>query len=165
MHPTAAAILANALSFAVCALIAAWYVAPWLRARPRAAALTALLWVHAFRHIALQIFSAQRAGFAVPDQIRDQIAYGDVLGMMLAVLAIVAVRLRWRAAIPITWVFVGETIADLANSLIGGVRQDLLASAYAVTWMIVTFYVPVLWTTLALIVWQLVTRRGAPLHA
>ena len=38
---------------------ARWYAVPWLNARPRADALTALLWVHVFRYVALQVFSAQ----------------------------------------------------------------------------------------------------------
>ena len=62
-----AAALGSLLSFAIFALMAVWYVAPWLATHQRAEALTPLLWVHAFRHIALQIFSAQKFGFAVSD--------------------------------------------------------------------------------------------------
>ena len=49
-----AAALGSLLSFAIFALMAVWYVAPWLATQQRAEALTPLLWVHAFRHIALQ---------------------------------------------------------------------------------------------------------------
>jgi hypothetical protein len=37
------------------------------------------------------------------------------------------------------------------------------AAASGVTWLILTFYVPLLWVSLGLIVWQLVARRGEPL--
>jgi hypothetical protein len=47
---------AQLVSLIVYAAIAAWYVAPWLRSRSRADALIALLWVHVFRYVALQVF-------------------------------------------------------------------------------------------------------------
>ena len=38
-------------------------------------------------------------------------------------------------------------------------------SVAGVTWLILTFYVPLLWWTLALVVWQLLSRRGELLAA
>ncbi len=163
MSPMSAAALASVLSFAVFAIMAGWYVAPWLATRQRAEALVPLLWVHAFRHIALQIFSAQRFGFAVSDGARDQIAAGDVTGMVLAVISIVALHYRARVAPLLVWVFVAETVFDLVNATIAGVREQLFATASGVTWLILTFYVPLLWVSLALIVWQLYVRRRGPL--
>jgi len=120
---TAAAGLASTLSFILLLLMATWYVIPWLKSRSRADALTALLWVQAFRYIALQIFSAQKFGFAVSDEARDQIAAGDVTGMILALIAIVALRYRMRVATLLVWVFVAETVFDLANATIAGIRE------------------------------------------
>jgi hypothetical protein len=165
MDPRVAALLTTTLSFVVYLLIAAWYVIPWLRTRRRAAALAPLLWVHAFRHVALELFSAQRTGLAVPDDLRDHIAYGDLAGMVLAVLALVALRSRSRIAIPLIWVFVAATVLDLLNALLGGIRAGLMGEAHDLPWLILCFYVPALWTTLGLIVWQLLTRRGEPLDA
>src|SRR5215468_9039341 len=93
----------STLSFVVLLLMATWYVIPWLKSRSRADALTALLWVQAFRYIALQIFSSQKFGFAVSDGARDQIAAGDVAGMILALIAIVALRYRLRVATLLVW--------------------------------------------------------------
>jgi hypothetical protein len=45
---------AQFISLFVYAMIAKWYVAHWLKARSRADALIALLWVHVFRYVALQ---------------------------------------------------------------------------------------------------------------
>src|SRR5262249_25660007 len=53
---------AQFISLFVFAFAARWYVAPWLQAQSRAGALTALLWVHVFRYVALQVFAAQREG-------------------------------------------------------------------------------------------------------
>jgi len=163
MDLTSAAALASLLSFVVFALAAVWYVAPWLAALRRADALALLLWIHAFRHVALQIFSAQRFGFAVSDTTRDQIAGGDVIGMILAVVTIIALRYRMRLAIVLAWAFVLETAVDLVSSTIAGVREQLFATASGVTWLILTFYVPLLWVSLGLVVWQLYSRRREPL--
>jgi len=112
------------------------------------------------RYVALQIFSAQQFGFTVSDAARDQIAYGDVVAALLAFCAIVALRYWNRLAVPILWLFVGVAALDLANSTIVGLKEHLFQSASAVTWLILTFYVPVLWVSLALLVWQLWLRRA-----
>lgn len=163
MSLMSAAALASVLSFVIFAIMAAWYVAPWLATRHRAEALTPLLWIHAFRHIALQIFSAQKFGFAVSDGARDEIAAGDVTGVILAVIALVALHYRSRIAPLLVWLFVAETLFDLVNATIAGVREQLFASAAGLTWLILTFYVPLLWVSLGLIVWQLYARRQQPL--
>jgi hypothetical protein len=70
---------------------------------------------------------------------------------------------RARIASILVWVFVAETVFDLVNTTIAGVREQLFATASGVTWLILTFYVPLLWVSLGLIVWQLYARRQEPL--
>ena len=155
MSPISAALLAMTLSFAAMVAAAAWYLVPWLKVTDRATGLTALLWVHAFRYVALQIFSAQQFGFAVSDTGRDQIAIGDVIAALLAFGAIAALRYWVRLQVPILWMFVLVAAADLLHSTFVGMREQLFASASGVTWLILTFYVPLLWISLALVVWRL----------
>jgi len=157
---TIAAGLASTLSFIVFLLIVSWYVVPWLGELNRRDALIVLLWVHAFRYVALQIFSAQKFGFAVSDVARDQIAGGDVIGAILAVSAIIALRFGARASAGLAWLFVAETLFDLVNGTIAGIREHLFETASNVTWLILNFYVPVLWISVGLIVWQLLSRRN-----
>ena len=63
-----------------------------------------------------------------------------------------------RALLPLLWVhlwlFVVATLVDLGNDTIAGIREQLFATAVGTTWMILIFYVPALWVTLALIAWQ-----------
>jgi hypothetical protein len=163
MSLTSAAALATLLSFVVFAVMAAWYVAPWLRSRPLVEALTPLVWINAFRHVALQIFSAQHFGFAVSDSARDQIVAGDLIGMALALVAIGALHYRARVAPFLVWALVAETALDLVYTTILGVQEHLYATASAVTFLIVAFYVPLLWTSVVLMAWQLYSRRNEPL--
>ena len=122
-----------------------------------------LLWIQAFRHVALQIFSAQQFGFAVSDYARDQIAASDLIGMLLAVATIVVLRYHWRFAVVLVWLLVAETALDLVYTSFLGVQERLYASASNLTWLIVSFYVPLLWVNLGLIVWQMYSRRDEPL--
>jgi hypothetical protein len=153
-----AAALAMCASFLAGGSVAAWYVMPWLKTRPWPQALTPLLVVHLFRHVALQLVSAQRFGFAISDAGRDRIVYGDLVGFTLALLALVAIRTEWVLWKPLVWVFVAETVVDLGSALAVGVGENLFERASGVSWLILTFYVPVLWITIGLMVWQLATH-------
>lgn len=61
---------------------------------------------------------------------------------------------------PTTAILLAITLSFAVCALVGGMRAGMVGSAHDVTWLILVFYVPALWTTLALIVWQLVARRG-----
>jgi hypothetical protein len=41
-----------------------------------------------------------------------------------------------------------------------GIREHLFDKATDLSWLILTFYVPALWVSVALVVWRLWTRRG-----
>jgi hypothetical protein len=157
---TAAALVAMVLSFIVFGTAAAWYAVPRMRTVAVGAAITPLLWIHGFRYVALQLFSAQEFGFAIPDPTRDQIVYGDLVGMGLALATLYALRSRWRSAIPLAWVFVVATVIDLGNAAVLGIRQDLFDKATDVSWMILTFYVPALWVSAVLVAWRRWTRES-----
>jgi len=159
-----AAALTQVLSLFVFVAIAKWYVVPWIRKQERADALVPLIWVHAVRYVALQVYSAQQAGFPISDTARDRIVYGDVAGMLLAMIAIGALRSRARWSIPLVWLLVAETLIDTVTNVTDGIRERLFGAANGVTWMVVTFYVPLLMVSMGLTIWQLYTRRGEALE-
>jgi len=158
MSQAVAALVAMTISFVVGTLIAVWYAAPWLRAKPVATALTALAWVHVFRYVALLIVAAQAHGVDISDGLRDQIMYGDLAGAALALAAVVTLRMKASLASVPLWLLVVATVVDLVNAVIGGLREGALETATDWSWMILTFYVPALWVSIALVVWVLITR-------
>jgi hypothetical protein len=101
----------------------------------------------------------------VPDDIRDRIAYGDALSALLAFATIIALHYRAPIGVVFAWVFSAVGIADLLSAMAGGVQANLFAKAAGTTWFILTFYVPVLWLSHVLIIWQLLSRRNEPLSA
>jgi hypothetical protein len=147
----------------VLAMVARWYVVPWLNSRPRADALTALLWVHVFRYVALNVFSAQHDGFPISDGGAMEIVVGDVAGAAIAFLAIALLRRRSRLAIPLAWLLALETAYDTVTNIHGGIAEHLMGAASGVTWMILVFFVPAVVVSAALIAWQLYARRGEAL--
>jgi len=118
-----------------------------------------------FRYIALQLFSAQEYGLEASDPLRDEIAFGDLLGAVLALASLFALRFRWRYSAALIWLFVLATVIDLGNAFVQGVREDLFESATDISWMILIFYVPALWISVTLVAWQLLRARRDGLHA
>ena len=165
MNPAMAGTLARVLSLIVFGLAAFWYVAPWLRTRGRADALIALLWVHAFRHVALHLASIPQAGssVAISDPLLDRVIYGDVTATILAVVAIAALRVRSRLSIPLVWLFAAESVADIVNVVTTVAGGHVPAFTDGGNWLVRSFFVPLVLVSFILIVWQLITRWGEPL--
>jgi hypothetical protein len=156
MHAQASAQLISLIVFAA---IAKWYLVPWLHELSRAESLTALLWVHVFRYVALQVFSAQQNGFPISDAGAAEIVWGDVAGAVLAFATIALLRLRSRIAVPLAWLLAAETACDTVSNIHNGIREHLMGGASGVTWMILVFFVPAVVVSGVLLVWQLYSRR------
>jgi hypothetical protein len=150
---------AQLISLVLFGLAARWYVLPWLTSLSRSSALTALLWIHAFRYVALQVFSAQTSGFPISDSGARAIIAGDVGGAFMAWCAILLLRRRLALAIPLIWILVAETAYDTVMNVREGTREHLMGAASGVTWMILVFFVPMVVVSTVLLVVQLVARR------
>ena len=166
MNLVAANALASLVTYLLAVGIAVWHLVPALRRRSVADGLMLMVVFHAFRHVAMQIFSASEiGGLDAPDGALRTIAYGDLATATLALVALWALRLRLSTALALTWlVAVGGTV-DLVSATITGVSNDLLDTASDFSWFILAFYVPFLWVTAVLLFWQLISRRHEPLDA
>ena len=149
---------AQLITLLVFIALARWYVAPWLSKQQRAEALIALLWVHVFRYVALQVFVAQRDGFPISMGGAMEIVIGDLGGAIIAFTAIVLLRQRVFAGVMLSWLLVAETATDTFLNIRGGI-EELMGAASGVTWMILVFFVPAVVVSAGLLVWQLLSRR------
>jgi len=143
------------LSLVAYALIAFWYVAPRLSSLPREAALVPLLWIHAFRTVGGTILAPGAVDAGVPLEFRVMIGYGDLATAFLALLALIALRARFRGAIAVVWVCISVGMLDTVNAIIQSVRDSVFTYALGVNWVIVTMYVPALLVSSLLIFLQL----------
>jgi len=135
------------LSVAVYALVAKWYVAPWLAEKPIHSALIALIFPHAFRHLGLAFLVPGLVAQPLPGSFAFAAAYGDFVSGLLALLSLVALRGRWSLALPLVWLFNIVGTADLLNAL----RHAEAVPHLQTTWYIPTFVVPLLLVTHAMI--------------
>jgi len=146
------------LSVIVYGLIARWYVAPRLAALPLRDALIPLLLLHAMRHLGMTLLVPAVVdpllprGFAVP------VAYGDLLALALALLAILALRTRLPMAMALVWLFNIWGSLDLLNALYQGIRLDVTRYQLGAAWYIPTFVVPALLVTHVMIFRMLLHR-------
>lgn len=143
------------LSLVVYGLIARWYLAPRLAALPLASALMPLLFLHATRHLGMVFLVPSVVGPGLQPEFAVPAAYGDLLAAFLALLALIALRARWPAALALVWVFNVVGALDLVNALYRGARLGVsLGAAYYIP----TFAVPALLVTHAMIFAMLVRR-------
>jgi hypothetical protein len=152
------------LALVAYALIAGWYVWPRLVPLPLLVALQPLVWVHVFRVVGGSILAPGSVGPGVPDDFARLVGYGDLVTAVLALVAVVALRLRWAAAIPLVWTFVVVGTLDTVDAIVQSVRYDVFHQPLGVSWVVVTLYVPALVVSMVLVVVTLVTadRRVPP---
>ncbi len=73
-------------------------------------------------------------------------AYGDLASGVLAILALVALRARWGAALPLVWLFNVVGTVDLFYAVLRGLSVGADENMGA-AWFIPTFVVPMLLVT------------------
>jgi len=118
-----------------------WFVRPWLEAKPKLTALSILLLPQLFRHVGITLLVPEVVDPSFPAEMARQTAIGDTLAALLAWTALVALRLGWRYALPVVWVFNLLGITDMILNLLNGVRLEV-AQHLGAAWFGIAFVVP-----------------------
>ena len=147
------------LSLIVWALIAKWYLAPWLAGKPVEQALVPLIFPHAFRHIGLVFLVPGVVAAPLPPEFANSAAYGDLLSGVLAIVALVALRGGWGAALALVWLFNVVGSVDLVYAVVRGLTVDAQANMGA-AWYIPTIIVPMLLVTHFMVFARLLRARS-----
>ncbi len=142
------------LSLLAWGVIVGFLLSPWLAKLPQHEALLWLSLPHAFRHVGMVFLVPGMNAQPLPAEFADPAAYGDLASGVLALLAIVALRSRWSAALALVWLFNVVGTLDLANAL----RHVDVAPLFGASWFIPTMLVPLLLVTHFLIFKRLVAR-------
>ena len=129
---------------------------PWLDHEPRHQALFWLTLPHAFRHVGMVFLVPGVVAQPLPEAFAIPAAYGDLLTGVLALLALIALRMRRGGASALVWLFNIVGTVDLLNAL----RHLNVAPDFGAAWYIPTFLVPLLLVTHFMIFARLL-RRGA----
>src|ERR1700730_17855531 len=120
-----------AFSLIAWGIVAARYIWPELRLRPRAEALRPLLILHSFRFIGLAFLVPGVVSPDMPSAFARSAAYGDIIAAMLALLALIS--LPSASGFVIAWIFSLWGTADLFNAFYQANHAGLLAGQLRAT--------------------------------
>lgn len=143
---------------AIWAVITKLYIWPQIVKLPVASSLQFILLLHCGRVIGLTslvpgIVSTQLpSGFSLPQ------AYGDQVAVVLALLALIALRRQWQARNQFVWLFNIIGFADFFLAITNAVRYDVFAQLGAY-WIVPVFLVPPLIVSHIVIVFLLLRRK------
>jgi len=115
-------------------LVARWYVMPALAAMP----------------IGMAFLIPGVTAEVLDPWFANPAAYGDLLAAWLALIAIMALRFEWAAAMPLVWIFNIEGSLDLLNALYRGFRY-IPEGDLGATYFIPAVIVPALLVTHAMV--------------
>ena len=146
------------MGFVSYSLIAKWYVMPWARQKSLTEALTPLLFLHTSRFIGMSFLIVGVTAQPLDPRFADPAAYGDLLAAVLALIALIALRYNWKAAVPLVWIFNIEGFLDLLNAVFQGLRYTGNGQMGA-TYFIPAVAVPLLLVTHVMI-FRLLLKRG-----
>jgi hypothetical protein len=165
MTPTQIFGLQVLVNLIVYGLAARWYLAPQLARLPLVDALTPLLLFQALRTMGLVFLLPEVVGAPLPAAFAVPAAYGDLLAVGLALLALIALRRDWPGALVLVWAFSVAGLLDFVNAFGQGLRLDLAAGyALGFAWFIPTFAVPA-FTVGQVLILAVLIQRGSSYRA
>jgi hypothetical protein len=152
-----------ALGYLAAALFIATYVWPRLKAMNPAQAHRAIATFHSFRFFGLVFLLPGFVGPSLPPAFASTAAYGDFATGLLAILALLTVRVRFLFW-PLVWAFNLVGLADLATDTALAVKLDLpsVAGQLGAGYAILMLYVPALFWTHLLALWLLLRPARSP---
>ncbi|MCK6554970.1 hypothetical protein L6Q96_10380 [Candidatus Binatia bacterium] len=131
----------SALSLLAYTALGFWFVRPWLQTKPRATALSFLVFPQTFRFVGVTLLVPGVVEPGLPDAFARQTAVGDTVTTLLAWLALISLRTGWRLAIPTVWLFNLVGLADLLANVSRGIRMQV-APQLGAAWFVPAFIVP-----------------------
>jgi hypothetical protein len=154
--------LSVVFSFIAWGIVAANYIWPKLRDRPRAEALKPLLVLHAFRFVGLSFLVPGVVSSDLPAAFAAAAAYGDIAAAILALLSLAA--LRTKMGIPVIWIFNLWGSIDLLDAFYQANNSGLTAGQFGAGYFIPTVIVPLLLVTHGLM-FRLLLQRDVALRS
>lgn len=147
-----------AFGFTAWGIVAARYIWPVLRLRPRAEALRPLLILHSFRFMGLAFLVPGVVSPDLPTAFAHSAAYGDVVAATLAMISLLL--LPRGAGIVSAWIFNVWGTADLVSAFYQGNHASLVPGQLGAAYFIPTLIVPLLLITHGL-AFRILLRQGS----
>ena len=149
-----------AFSCIVWALVAARYIWPQLRLRPRSDALRPILTLHSFRFIGLAFLVPGVVSPDLPHAFANSAAFGDIVAAALALLSLLLLRSALGPLI--AWTFNVWGSVDLVNAFYQANATGLTPGQLGATYFVPTLIVPLLLITHSLAFRVLLQHQQEP---
>ena len=147
------------VAFLACGLIAKWYLWPSLARRDPKAALTPLLLYACLRVNGLMFLMPGLVSRDLPEAFARPTAYGDLTAVVLALLALCALRYELAVAIPAVWLFNVVGILDLIYANISTFKDRVDPASLGAAYYLAVANVPAMIVVHVLIFAYLLRRR------
>ena len=138
-----------AFSLIAWGIVAARYIWPALRLRPRSEALRPLLILHSFRFFGLAFLVPGVVSPDLPRAFATAAAYGDLIAAALALLSLIL--LDSAPGLLVAWIFNVWGAVDLVNAFYQANATGLAPGQLGTTYVIPTLIVPLLFITHGLV--------------
>jgi hypothetical protein len=133
------------MSFVSFYLIARYYIWPKLMRMPAFDSMKVLVATHMFRHLGLVFFVIpQIVSNTVPEKWSSQVAYGDLLTTVLAIISFVLLEKKSKSSVVFVWLFSIVGLVDLLSAYVTGFAGQAWNFDIGSAWYIPTFIVPAL---------------------
>ncbi len=134
------------------------YVLPYLAKQPFERAILPMLLVQAYRFLGLTLLVSGQASASIPQDALTQMALGDYLSAVTALLAAYAAWRRPRLVVPFIWLFVVVCVADLANVSRLIIEIEFFSFEIGATWSFLMWFLPWVVISLLYILYRLFKR-------
>jgi len=141
MNPSLLLPLQFFLSLVAWSILGFWVLAPRLARWPREQAMAVLVLPQAFRHIGATLLVPGMTSGSLPAAFSSSVVAGDLTTVALAILTLVALRLRSALAPASAWALSIFGLADLLINLLRGMRLGV-APLLGPAWIVPAFIVP-----------------------
>jgi hypothetical protein len=160
MQPQLYFFVSIAFSVLAWGIVAARYIWPALRHRPRAEALRPLLILHSFRFLGMAFLVPGVVSPDLPSIFAQMAGWGDLVAAALALLALLL--LPRATGVVVAWIFNLWGTADLLNAFYQANAGGLEPGQLGATYFIPTLIVPLLLITHGLVFRILLQRQHEP---
>ena len=149
----------NLLSYS---LLMVWFVYPVLQQKGKYVALTPLIFFHCIRTLGITAVVPGVVGAKLAaTNWAHHVAIGDITTVVLAMIAVAALRKQKSFAIPLVWLFNIVGFLDICNAGRNAVADNILPHA-GPQWFVITFGVPALIVTHFFMFWILLRHPKNP---
>ena len=161
MNPLLVLAVQCTFSLLIFYLLCKWYLLPNITIKNKVDVLAILLIVNVFRYLPLSLFMPGQVSADFPNHIKEIVAFGDFASGIIALIAILLLKSKNKAAIPLVWIFSIVSILDMFLALYFAMSAKVYELNLGVNYFTVSVYVPLLMVIQAIILKVLISKNKA----